>query len=301
MKILVSGTSGLVGSALCNFLKINGHEIFKLVRTRANLLPNEIAWNLDRGVINPELLEGLDAVIHLAGENIASGRWSDAKKKRIRDSRVKGTLLLSQALASLKRSPHVLIAASAVGYYGNCGEEMLMEKNSKGTGFLADVCAEWETSTRPAIERGIRVVNLRFGAILSLQGGILKKIITPFKFGVGGQIGAGNQYMSWIALDDLLNVINETMQNKYFEGPVNAVSPNPVTNYEFTKAMGAVLHRPTFMTVPAKMARFVFGEMADELMLSSQRVLPEVLLKSGFKFSYPNIKEALEFLLNKNI
>jgi uncharacterized protein (TIGR01777 family) len=298
MKILISGSSGLVGSALVSFLQAQGHQIFKLVRTRANLKVDEIGWDLERGVINADLLEELDAVVHLAGENIAEGRWTEEKKKRIRDSRVKGTSLLSHALAQLRHPPQTFICASAIGYYGNRGAEILTEKSVKGIGFLADVCQEWEAATVSAANKGIRVANLRFGVVLSDKGGVLVKMRTPFEWGLGGKIGTGEQYMSWIVLEDLINVIQLVLQKSDLKGPINVVSPHPVTNAEFTKELGQVLHRPTFMQMPAFMARLAFGEMADELLLASERVAPEVLMQAGFKFNYPQLKDGLEALLS---
>lgn len=299
MKVLVTGSSGLIGSRLVPFLKENGHEVITLVRGRSTLLPDEMVWNPERGVISPERLEGIDAVVHLAGENIADSRWTSEKKKRILDSRVISTRLLCRALSSLKNPPRVLVSASATGYYGNRGDEVLTERSSRGKGFLADVCEKWEQATHEAGEKGIRVVNLRTGIVLSAAGGALKQMLPPFELGLGGTIGSGKQYMSWIAIDDLIRIIDFALHKEALRGPVNAVSPNPVTNKVFTKTLAHLLHRPALMWIPAFMARWLFGEMADEMLLSSARVEPRVLQENGFSFLYPTLEQALRFILNK--
>lgn len=298
MRILVTGSSGLVGSALIPFLLIGKHHVLKLVRARTDLKSNEIAWDAERGVINPTLLEGLDVVVHLAGENIM-GSWTEEKKKRIKDSRVKGTKLLCKTLSQLDTPPKVLITASGVGYYGNQGDKVLTEVSPKGQGFLADVCEEWENATRIASEKGIRTVNLRIGMVLSPKGGALKKMLLPFQLGLGGQMGNGKQYISWIAIDDLIGVIYYAMRQSSLHGPVNAVSPYPITNGEFTKTLGAVLHRPTFLSIPDFAVKWIFGQMGEEVLLSSQRARPEALTECGFNFEYSRMGEALEYLLEK--
>lgn len=300
MKILVTGSSGLVGSALIPFLLIGKHDVFKLVRVRADLKSNEIGWDLKKGVIEPSLLEGFDAIVHLAGENLM-GRWTDEKKKKIVDSRIRSTELICKAISQLNQPPKVLISASAIGYYGNQGEKILTESSPKGEGFLADLCAKWESATKAAVEKGIRTINLRTGLVLSSKGGALRQMLLPFQLGLGGQIGNGQQYMSWIAIDDLIGIIYAAMRQSSLNGPINAVSPYPVTNYEFTKTLGAVLHRPTFLTLPKFILRGVIGEVADALLLSSQRVRPEVLIESRFRFEYPKLEEALEYLLDKKV
>lgn len=241
--------------------------------------------------------EGPDAVVHLAGENIARARWSERQKALIRDSRVKGTRLLCDLLARYSPPPKALVCASAVGYYGDRADEILKEESAPGSGFLADVCREWEAATQPAVERGIRVVNLRIGIVLSPMGGALAKMLTPFKLGVGGTIGSGRQYMSWIALDDVVGAIHFALTNESLHGPVNAVAPNPVTNREFTHTLGRVLSRPTLFPMPAFAARLVLGEMADALLLASARVEPAQLLASGFTFRHPDLEAALRALL----
>lgn len=298
MKILISGSSGLVGSSLVSFLKEKGHEIFKLVRVRADLLPNEIAWDPDRGVINPPLLEGVDAVVHLAGENIM-GRWTKTKKERIRDSRVEGTKLLCQAFCGLKKLPSTFICASAVGYYGNRGNEILTEQSAKGEGFLSDVCADWEEAANGAMANGIRTVNLRMGMVLSSKGGALKQMLPIFKCCLGGKMGSGAQWMSWIALDDLTRMVEFILHQDTLAGPVNAVAPSPVTNTEFTETLGKVLHRPAFMSVPALAVKLVFGELGNELLLASQRVRPQKLEQAGYTFTCPTLGVALGHLVNE--
>jgi|ERR1700730_14112289 len=292
MKILISGSHGLVGTALIKSLEPEGHEIFNLVRHAPNSR-SEIEWSPDRYSIALARLEGFDAVVHLAGESIAEGRWSDEKKKRIRESRVKGTKLLGDALANLANPPKSLISASAIGYYGNRGDEVLTEASTPGNDFLSEVCVEWENATALATEKGIRVVNTRFGIILDAHGGALAKMLPPFRMGIGGRIGDGKQWMSWIALDDVIGALKFALTNDPLHGPVNFVAPNPVTNAEFTKTLGKALSRPTLFPIPAFGVRLVFGEMADALLLSSQRVEPSRLETAGYQFQYSNLDGAL--------
>ena len=298
MKILVSGSHGLVGSALMDSLKGDGHELFALVR-RAARSDAEVEWYPERESLALARLEGMERVIHLAGESIASGRWTEEKKQRIRDSRVKGTTLLSEALANLSHPPRAFLCASAIGFYGDRGDEILTEESAPGNDFLAEVCVEWEQATAPAAEKGIRVVNLRFGIILSADGGALAKMLPPFRMGAGGRVGSGKQYMSWIALDDVVAAIKFALANDVFHGPVNVVAPNPVTNAEFTKALGKALSRPTLLPVPEFAARLAFGEMADALLLSSQRVKPRRLEDAGYPFQYSDLERALRHVLNQ--
>lgn len=292
MKILVVGASGLVGTALVPRLTSEGHEVLRLTRS-APRDAQDISWNPEQGELPPARLEGVDAVIHLAGENIAGARWTDAVKARIRSSRVTGTKLLSETLSRLQRPPQVLICASAIGYYGDRGQESLTEESAPGTGYLAEVCREWEAACEPARQAGIRVVNLRIGVVLSPRGGALQKMLTPFKLGGGGVIGSGKQYWSWIALEDVVGVIQHCLKHKELAGPVNATAPNPSTNYEFTKTLGAVLKRPTIFPVPAFAARLALGQMANDLLLASSRVLPKQLQHSGYQFRCPTLEEAL--------
>ena len=298
MKILISGSHGLVGSALMNSLKGAGHDVFTLVR-RAPRDDAEVEWYPERGSLALARLERMGAVIHLAGSSIAEGRWTDERKRSIRESRVKGTTVLSEALANLKHPPQTLLCASAIGYYGDRGDEILTEESAPGNDFLANVCIEWERATESAREKGIRVVNLRFGIILSVAGGALAKMLPPFRMGAGGRIGSGKQWMSWIALDDVVGVIKFALTSDALRGPVNVVAPNPVTNAEFTKTLGKVLSRPTIFPIPAFGVRLAFGEMADALLLSSQRVVPARLRDWDYSFKYLQLGGAIRDILNK--
>ena len=300
MKILVSGSHGLVGRALVKSLIDDGHEVVRLVRHDRTLGAFEIEWHPNQGRIDSQPLEGFDAVFHLAGESIASGRWTDEKKRAIRDSRVKGTALLSETLARLVRPPLVFVCASAIGYYGSRGDEVLTETSNPGDDFLASVCVEWEAATRAASGQGIRTVNARFGIILDRDGGALAKMLTPFRMGIGGRVGDGKQWMSWIALEDVIAGLKFMLLDKTAHGPVNFVAPEPVTNAEFTRTLGRVLARPTFFPMPAFAVRLAFGEMGDALLLSSQRVQPVVLEEKGFPFYWPTLEPALWHLLREN-
>lgn len=299
MKILISGSHGLVGTALINSLVSPDHEVYRLVRHYAES-DSEIEWSPDRYSIALARLEGFDAVVHLAGESIAEGRWTDEKKKRIRESRVRGTKLLGDALANLANPPKTFISASAIGYYGDRGDEILREDSAPGNDFLSEVCVEWENATALASEKGIRVVNCRFGIILDPNGGALKKMLPPFRMGVGGKIGSGKQWMSWIALDDVVGALAFALANHSISGPVNFVAHSHVTNAEFTRILGKALSRPTLFPIPAFGVRLLFGEMADALLLSSQRVQPTRLSEAGYEFAYADLGAALSHLLGKN-
>jgi uncharacterized protein (TIGR01777 family) len=296
MKILVSGSHGLVGKALIRSLTSDGHEIARLVRNKPSGT-REVEWHPNQGKLDAASLEGFDAVVHLAGESIASSRWSDEKKRAIRDSRVKGTALLSDALARLSRPPSMFLSASAIGYYGNRGDELLTENSAAGDDFLSNVCVEWENATKPAIEKGIRTVHARFGIILDKNEGALGKMLTPFRMGVGGRIGNGKQWMSWIAIDDVVNGLKFLISDQTTSGPVNFVAPNPVTNAKFTKTLGRVLSKPTLFPMPEFGVRLAFGEMGDALLLSSQKVKPGVLEQIGFNFKWPMLDEALRHII----
>lgn len=297
MKILVTGPSGLIGSRLIPLLTGEGHNITRLTRSRSGTSLNTAYWNPDEGKIDVDKLEGHDAVVHLAGESIA-GRWTREKKVKIADSRIKGTSLLSEALARLRSKPRVIVSASGVGYYGSRGDEVLTEQSTPGEGFLAELSMKWENALRPAIKTGIRVVNMRLGIVLSREGGALEKMLLPFKLGIGGRIGSGRQYWSWIAIDDVLSAIYHSLVSDNLRGPVNFVAPNPVTNNEFTRILGDVLGRPALLPLPAFALRGLLGEMADETMLTSTRAEPVKLLSSGYKFRYPDLKNALEHVLS---
>jgi uncharacterized protein (TIGR01777 family) len=295
MKVVITGSSGLVGSALRPALTADGHTIRRLVRGPA--AAGEPRWDPDHGVLAPDALDGAAAVVHLAGESIAGGRWTPARKARIRDSRVRGTALLARSMATLARKPKVFISGSAVGFYGDRGDELLDEGSGPGRGFLADICQEWEAATRPAADAGVRVVNIRLGAVLSGRGGALKKMLPAFRLGAGGPIGTGNQYMSWVAIDEVVGAIQHLLLVDTVAGPVNLVAPSPVTNAEFTKTLGRVLRRPTVLRIPAPVLRFLLGEMADELLLASTRVRPSRLLDSGYRFRHPSLEGALRHVL----
>jgi uncharacterized protein (TIGR01777 family) len=290
MKVLIAGASGLVGSALIPVLEADGAEVTRLVRTSAGA--GEIEWHPNNDQIDANKLEGFDAVINFAGENIAGGRWTDEQKRKIRDSRVNGTHLLSEAISGLKQKPKVFLCASATGIYGDRDDETLDEQSDSGGGFLAGVCREWEKATEPAAAAGVRIVNLRFGPILAREGGMLAKLLTPFKMGMGGKVGSGKQYISWVAIDDAVNAVKLALKDESIRGPLNIVSPHPVTNEEFTKTLGHVLNRPTALSMPAFAARLAFGEMADEMLLTSQRVIPKRLSDAGYEFEYPELEGA---------
>jgi uncharacterized protein (TIGR01777 family) len=294
---VISGASGLIGAALVPFLTTGGHRVTRLVRSRARTGETAVFWDPASGTLDAARLEGADAVVHLAAENIAASRWTTATKACIQESRVRGTRLLCEALARLRQRPAVMICASATGYYGDRGAELLDEGSSAGSGFLADVCRQWEAASAAAAESGIRVVHLRIGVVLSASGGALAKLLPPFRLGAGGRLGSGHQWMSWISLDDLLGVILHAVRTETLRGPVNAVAPHAVTNREFTTTLGRVLARPTVVPVPAVAARLAFGQMADEVLLASTRLSPERLLASGYVFRHPDIEGALRHTL----
>ncbi|HVO81462.1 MAG TPA: TIGR01777 family oxidoreductase [Terriglobales bacterium] len=293
MRILVSGVSGPIGAALLPSLQSRGHRVTRLVRGRP-VGEAQISWDPARSLA-PESVSGFEAVIHLAGETVV-GRWTAAKKARIRDSRVLGTRRLAQALAQASSRPRVLITASAVGYYGDRGDEILREDSPPGQGFLPEVCREWEAATKPAAAAGIRTAQVRIGLVLSPVGGALQKMLTPFKLGLGGNMGNGRQWWSWIDVEDLVGAIRHILENDRLAGPVNAVAPNPVTNAEFTKTLARVLSRPAIFPMPAFAARLAFGQMADELLLASQRVEPCKLLAVGYAFRHSDLRAALSNL-----
>ncbi len=309
-RILVSGSTGLVGSAVMSALEKEGHDMVRLVRPNTTMNgvdrlsangKSAINWDPGKGEVDVAELEGLDGVVHLAGDNIASGRWTDSKKESIRYSRVIGTRFLCDQLEKLERPPKVLVCASAIGYYGDRGDEVMTEESPPAEDFLAEVCREWEAACKPAIRKGIRVVNLRIGVVLSPKGGGLHKMLLPFKMGVGGVVGSGRQYWSWIALDDLVKVISFALHDEKISGPVNAVSPNSLTNREFTTTLGKVLRRPTIAPLPAFAARMMMGrELADAILLSSTRVQPAKLQAAGFRFNYADLETALRHLLGRN-
>jgi len=291
MKILLSGGTGLIGTELIALLNSKKHLLVNLVRHKSHESDTSIYWDYENKIIDSQRLEGIDAVIHLAGENISAKRWTEKQKKKILDSRILSTRLLVDAMRKLSQKPSTFICASAIGYYGDRGSEVVSEISEKGNGFLANVCEQWEQNTKDAKEAGIRVVNLRFGVILSENGGALKKMMLPFRFGLGGKIGSGSQYISWISLKDTISAIEFCLNKNDIAGPVNIVSPNPVTNADFTKILGKYLKRPTLFPLPAFAAKMVLGEMADELLLASTRVKPTVLLENEFHFTNQSLND----------
>jgi uncharacterized protein (TIGR01777 family) len=297
MKIAVTGSTGLVGKKITAELKAAGHQVVKLVRKVSNA-ENEFSWNPDTDKIDAKAFEGVDAVIHLAGESIASKRWSSEQKMKIKQSRVKGTKLIASTLAAMDNPPCVLVSASAIGFYGDRGAEMLTEESKTGEGFLASVCREWEDATRDAESKGVRVVHARLGVVLSKEGGALKMMLPPFLMGAGGPLGDGKQYMSWIDLDDAAKAFIYLATEGKASGAVNLVAPNPETNANFTKTLAKVIHRPAFFPVPTIGVKVLFGEMGEELLLSSNRVSANKLVNSGFKFTYPDLESALKHELN---
>jgi len=299
MKILVSGSTGFIGSALVPFLTSDGHSVVQLLRKPVATVNPTLTWDPAAGRVDAAAFEGFDAVVHLAGESIASGRWTAAKKERIRSSRVDATRLLCNALARLGRPPKALICASAIGYYGDRGDEVLREESAPGRDFLAGVCRDWEAASEPAARKGIRVVNLRFGVVLGRGGGALAHMLPPFRLGLGGRIGSGRQYISWIALDDAVGAVQHALATGALRGPANAVAPRAVTNQEFTRTLGRTLGRPTLFPMPAFAARLAFGEMADALLLGSARVEPARLLASGYRFRHGDLEGALRHLLDR--
>ena len=296
MRILISGASGLIGFALLLRLRELGHEVRRLVRSE-DVPEDAIGWDPAHGRLDPRSLEGLDAVVHLAGENVAKGRWTEGKMRRIRDSRIDGTRLLVTRLLEVETPPSVFIAASAIGAYGDRSDRVVTEDSHYGTGFLCDVCRRWEDASRPLEDKNTRVVHLRIGLVLSPEGGALAKMIPPFRLCLGGVIGDGNQYMSWLTLKEVCSIIEFVIEDAKVSGPVNAVSPNPVTNREFTETLGKVLGRPTVLPLPAFAARLLFGRMADELLLASTRVEPARLRAAGYRFRHPDLEPALRGML----
>lgn len=300
MNVLVSGATGLIGSALSRELEAGGHRVIRL--TRSPKSADDVRWDPEAGEIEASRLEGTDAVVHLAGESIFGGptdRWTPEKKRRILESRRRGTRLLSETVAALPAPPRAMVSASAVGYYGDRGNELLREESEPGKDFLAGVCKEWEAAADPAREAGIRVVHPRIGIVLSPKGGALGTTLPIFKLGGGGKIGSGRQWWSWVALDDVVGAIVHALTNDAVSGPVNVGSPNPTTNAEYTKVLGRVLNRPTLFPLPAPAARIMLGEVADALLLASQRMEPARLKATGYRFRHPDLEGAFRHLLGR--
>jgi uncharacterized protein (TIGR01777 family) len=299
LTVAVTGASGLIGTGLTHFLTTGGHRVIRLVRDRRRLADDAIYWNPATGEIDREGLEGADAVVHLAGSSIAGGRWTDARKKSIHDSRTKGTELIARTLAGLREGPGVLVSMSGVNYYGNRGAERLTEESKAGGGFLAQVTRDWEAATGPAERAGVRVACLRAGVAISPAGGALGQMLLPFKMGVGGRLGSGRQYFSWIDLDDLVALIVHVIYDESLRGPVNATAPNAVTNATFTDVLGRVLGRPTLIPVPAFAVKAAFGQLGEEALLWGQRVIPGKVLRSGFSFDCEGVEDSLRFQLGR--
>lgn len=295
-RVLVSGSSGLIGSALIPSLKSRGLNVVRLVRG-GSASGDQITWDPSQP-LSPEAVSGFQAVVHLSGETVAN-RWTGSKKAKIRSSRVDSTRNLAQALARAEKRPQVFVSASAIGIYGNRGDEVLREVSSPGDGFLAGVCREWEAAAEPAADAGVRCAQIRTGVVLSSVGGALQKMLPPFRMGVGGHLGSGRQWMSWIHIQDMVGAINHILKTDLLAGPVNLVAPNPITNAEFTKTLGAVLSRPTIFPVPAFVMKLAFGQMAEEVLLTSQRVEPAKLASSGYPFHHSDLRKALESIVRK--
>jgi uncharacterized protein len=297
-KIAITGSTGLIGEALIASLKSDGHIIQRVVRDRAKAGPHDVVWDLGSRTIDAVALEGVDAVVHLAGEPIGASRWTDETKRRIHDSREIGTTLIAEALAGLPDKPAVFVSSSAVGYYGDRGDEILTEASSPGDDFMAGICVAWEAAAQPAIDAGIRTVHPRTGVVIAEEGPLIDKIDLPFKLGVGGKVGSGKQYVPWISLEDEVRALRFLIDSE-LSGPVNLVAPTPVTNLELTKALGEVMRRPTVFPIPAFAIRLLYGEMGETLATVSNRVLPKVLLDAGFTFAHTDIRSALRVALDK--
>jgi len=297
LTVAITGSSGLIGTNLRHFLTTGGHRVIRVVRRRGQVGEASIYWNPETGEIDAEGLARADAVVHLAGAPAAPARWTDERKRVILDSRVRGSKLLARTLAEMTDGPRTLVSASGVHFYGNRGSEVLREEATSGEGFMAEVTRRWESALQPAERAGVRVVRLRTGMVLSPAGGALGEMLTPFKLGAGGRLGSGEQYMSWIDLDDHVAAIVHALYDDTLSGPVNATSPHPVTNATFTSALGRALGRPTVIPVPAFAVKAAFGEMGKELLLWGQRVLPDKLLSHGFEFSYESAEDSLRFQL----
>jgi uncharacterized protein (TIGR01777 family) len=299
LTVAITGASGLIGTSLRHFLTTGGHRVLPLVRDRRDMGPDDVYWNPSTGDIEAEKLEAADAVIHLSGASIGANRWTEARKKVLRESRVRSTDLLARTLAGLPSGPRVLVSASAVGFYGNRGDERLDESAALGKGFLAGLVRDWEAATRPAEKAGLRVVRLRSGVAISPRGGALGQMLLPFKLGAGGRLGSGRQYFSWIDLDDLVALYAHILYDDSLEGPVNGTAPNPVSNATFTSSLGRVLGRPTLLPVPSMAVKALFGQLGEEALLWGQRAVPAKVLATGFQFHAEGIEESLRFQLGK--
>ncbi len=295
MNILVTGASGLIGSALLPYLLNKGHSVIKLEREKSPV--SGLFWDPGNNIIELRNNKSFDAVIHLAGENVGDGRWTKKKKERIVSSRINGTSLISETIARLDPKPKIMLSASGIGFYGDQGNRIITENDSAGKGFLSDVCLKWEAATKPAKEAGIRVVYLRIAPVLSLKGGIIKKLLPVFKLGCGASMGPGTQYLSWIVMSDLMDAVDFILHNNTIEGPVNLCTPNPVTNFQFAKTLGRVVSRPVIFNLPSTVLKTIFGEMAKEELLFSTRAVPDRLINSNFEFTFPEVEKGLRNIL----
>lgn len=293
MTVAITGATGLIGGALAERLTASGHRVRRIVRAASASRPGDVQWDPARGVLDQEGLEGVDAIVHLAGEPVAH-RWTSARKRAIRDSRVQGTVLLARAVSSMRVKPRVVLSGSAIGYYGDRGDELLDERSASGTDFLAGVAREWEGAAAPMEQVGVRVVLLRTGIVLTPHGGALGKLLVPFRLGVGGPLGNGRQWMSWISLHDHLRAMEHALVTEALYGPANFTAPSPVRNAEFAATLGRVLERPALVRVPAFALELLYGEMADATLLAGQRAEPRALLSAGFHFEHPTLDVALK-------
>jgi len=297
LTVAITGSSGLIGTNLSNFLTTGGHTVLPVVRRRSEAVGRAVYWNPEHGEVDRDALASADAVVHLAGEPIAPGRWTPERKRRILESRVAGTELLARTLAAMRDGPRTVISSSAIGFYGDRGDALVREGAKAGDGFLAEVCRAWELALRPLEGSRVRVVRLRTGVVLSSAGGALSEMLTPFRMGAGGRLGSGDQYMSWIDLDDLVALVHHALHDEELRGPVNGTAPHPVTNSTFTSTLGRVLGRPTVIPVPGFAVKAAFGEMGEEVLLKGQRVLPAKALERGFRFDYEGLEDSLRFQL----
>jgi len=295
MKIAISGASGLLGSEFSAYLLSKGHKVFRLVRRKPNN-EDEIQWNPVSGMIEKEKLENMTAIVNFSGKNIGLGRWTVKRKKVLFDSRIMSTRLLAETMTQLKNPPQTFLSSSAVGYYGDRGSTLLNEGAEPGKGFLSDLCVEWEKATESAMKAGIRVVQMRNGVVLTSKGGALSSMLPAFKMGVGGKLGSGKQYFSWILIDDFVRAAYHLLVSDNIQTPVNVNSPEVVTNYEFTKLLGKALRRPAILPVPGFVLKLLFGQVAEEILLSSTYALPQILMGSGFEFKYAGLEDALRFI-----
>lgn len=301
LNILISGASGAIGSALTPFLTTGGHRVFKLVRRTPHAHRDEIFWDPEKQILDKSALAGIDAVIHLAGDNIGEGRWTAAKKRRIIDSRVNGTSLIADAIAGLDRKPAVMICASAIGFYGDRGDRVLTESDPAGGDFISEVCHKWEHAAQPAIDAGIRTAFFRIGVVLSPIGGALERLLLPFYLGLGSRIASGRQYLSWVTADDVLGALYYTLMNDTIAGPVNCTAPEPVTNAVFTETFARILSRPALFSLPPFVIKSAFGQQGEEILLSSTRVVPEKLLQNGYTFRFKELDGALAHVLGRRV